>query len=81
MLKLKNLKGEVVIECDYYLMGKIIDRFVDTQSILDYEGNEFEYDKDELLLECIKEQIDFKLKRLSTVSEVEDFKKTCKILF
>lgn len=83
MKSIKNSKGEILFQGTKQLHSAILERIVDVQKILDEEGNQGKYDKDTLIKDCIKEQIEFEKKysKFETASEVKDFEKSFKIFF
>lgn len=70
MLKLANSKGQAVIECNRFMMEGILDRIEQIREQWE------DLDKDQILKECIREEINYQLEYLLTASEVKDFKKT-----
>jgi hypothetical protein len=59
---IKNSKDEVLFKGSIHLHSAILERVIESQKILDEEGNQGKYDEDTLLKDCIKEQIEFERK-------------------
>jgi hypothetical protein len=79
MVGIKNTTGRIIFEGDVHLVNDIKELFIETQAQLDEEGNLGKYDIDNLLEDCIHEQITKTKQSLTTASEVKDFNKTYKL--